>query len=38
MNPKCPPAPATTEATIAEVDQSEMAKEPEKIASAENQS
>ena len=38
VNPRCLPATAATEATIAEVDQNEAAKEPEKIAFAEDQS
>ena len=38
MNPRCPPAPAAIKATTAEVDQSEAAKEPERGASAKDQS
>ena len=38
MKPWCMPAPAAIEATVAEVDQSEAAKEPERSASTEDQS
>ena len=37
MNPRCPPARAPTDATTAEVDQSEATKEPERSAPAGDQ-
>ena len=38
VDPKVPPAPVATEATTAEVDQSEATKEPERSASVGDQS
>ena len=37
-NPRCPPAPTTTEVTVVEVDQGETTKEHKKSASVRNQS
>ena len=38
VNPRCPSAPAATKVTIAEVDQREATKEPEKSAYVGNHS
>ena len=38
VNPRCRPVPVATEVTVVKVDQSEAIKEPEKSASAGNQS